>query len=182
LAGNSLDRRFSNFVRTSVTGQFLPCSAKAALGVDSGNQLMMLFGLKRGVRPARRKNTSFRLWPWNYYFWTFVCRQYLIFPSGDRIFPSYEGVQSPLQSRIGGNRPIWFLLLSCLLAMVFRRSGLVGSLSRGIPAYPGNSPGYAAVPQLQGNRRFFTILFEQRSPWLGLNESQLKAYFSFTIF
>ena len=159
LAGNSLIA-VSKFVAASVTGSSAMFSEGVHSVVDSGNQLLLLFGLKRAAREPDEKH------PFGYgmelYFWTFVVA-ILIFAVGSGI-SIYEGVQSlynphPVES------PIWsYAVLS--LAMVFEGAAWWVAF-REFRRTRGNQSWYAAVRNSK-DPTVFTILFEDSAAMMGL--------------
>ncbi len=159
LAGNSLIA-VSKFVAASVTGSSAMFSEGVHSVVDSGNQLLLLFGLKRAVQEPDEKH------PFGYgmelYFWTFVVA-ILIFAVGSGI-SIYEGVQSlyhphPVES------PEWsYAVLS--LAMVFEGAAWWVAF-REFRRTRGNQTWFAAVRNSK-DPTVFTILFEDTAAMLGL--------------
>lgn len=159
LAGNSLIA-VSKFVAASVTGSSAMFSEGVHSVVDSGNQLLLLFGLKRAVRAPDEKH------PFGYgmelYFWTFVVA-ILIFAVGSGI-SIYEGVRS-LSNPHTVESPGWsYAVLS--LAMVFEGAAWWVAF-REFRRTRGNQTWFAAVRNSK-DPTVFTILFEDTAAMLGL--------------
>ncbi|PHR20885.1 MAG: cation transporter [Sphingopyxis sp.] len=159
LAGNSLIA-ISKFVAASFTGSSAMFSEGVHSVVDSGNQLLMLFGLKRAVRAPDEKH------PFGYgmelYFWTFVVA-ILIFAVGAGI-SIYEGVHS-LSDPHPVVSPGWsYAVLG--LAMVFEGAAWWVAF-REFRRTRGDQSWFAAVRNSK-DPTVFTILFEDSAAMIGL--------------
>lgn len=159
LAGNSLIA-LSKFVVASITGSSAMFSEGVHSVVDSGNQLLLLFGLSRAKRQPDAKH------PFGYgmelYFWTFVVA-ILIFAVGSGI-SIYEGVQSianphPIES------PEWSYGVLAL-AMVFEGAAWLVAF-REFRRTKGSQGWFSAVRNSK-DPTVFTILFEDSAAMLGL--------------
>src|SRR5680860_1275261 len=112
LAGNALIA-VTKFVAASITGSSAMLSEGIHSLVDTGNQGLLLYGIKRAAQPADDKH------PFGYsaelYFWAFVVA-ILIFALGSGI-SIYEGVQKILNPHEMSNPTINYivLFLACLL-------------------------------------------------------------------
>lgn len=159
LAGNSLIA-VMKFVVASITGSSAMFSEGVHSVVDSGNQLLLLFGMKRATRKADHKH------PFGYgmelYFYTFVVA-ILIFAVGAGI-SIYEGVHSisdpqPVKS------PEWTYAV-LILAMIFE--GFAWWIAyREFERTRGDQSIIAAVRNSK-DPTVFTILFEDSAAMLGL--------------
>lgn len=159
LAGNSLIA-VMKFVVASITGSSAMFSEGVHSVVDSGNQLLLLFGMKRATREADEKH------PFGYgmelYFYTFVVA-ILIFAVGSGI-SIYEGIHSisdpqPVQS------PEWTYAV-LLLAMIFEGAAWWIAF-REFQRTRGDQSLLAAVRNSK-DPTVFTILFEDSAAMIGL--------------
>lgn len=159
LLGNSLIA-VSKFAVASITGSSVMFSEGIHSVVDSGNQCLLLFGMKRASRPADQKH------PFGYgmelYFWTFVVA-ILIFAVGAGI-SIYEGIESikhpkPLES------PYWsYGVLG--LALIFEGAAWLVAF-RAFQRTRGKQSMMSAVRNSK-DPTVFTILFEDSAAMLGL--------------
>ncbi|QJB70178.1 cation diffusion facilitator family transporter [Parasphingorhabdus halotolerans] len=159
LAGNSLIA-VSKFIVASITGSSAMFSEGVHSVVDSGNQLLLLFGMSRATRKPDEKH------PFGYgmelYFYTFVVA-ILIFAVGAGI-SIYEGLHSisdpqPVKS------PEWsYGVLS--LAMVFEGAAWWVAFKE-FRRTKGDQSWYAAVRNSK-DPTVFTILFEDSAAMMGL--------------
>jgi len=159
LAGNSLIA-VTKFVAVWFTGSSAMLSEAIHSVVDTGNQLLLLFGLARARRPADAAH------PFGYgmevYFWTFVVA-ILIFALGGGI-SFYEGL-----SKLGNPHPITnphinYIVLS--IAIIFE-SGSWWVAFREFRATKGKL-GYLAAVRHSKDPIIFTVLFEDTAAMLGL--------------
>jgi len=159
LIGNSLIAA-SKFVASAMTGSSAMLSEAIHSVVDSGNQLLLL----NGIRLARRKPDDRH--PFGYgmelYFWTFVVA-ILIFGIGAGL-SFYEGVKHYLHPEPIGNPIVNYVVL--FLAMVFE--GTAWTIAyREFNKSRGNTPLFQAV-RLSKDPTVFTVLFEDSAAMLGL--------------
>ena len=112
LAGNSLIA-VSKFVAASVTGSSAMLSEAIHSLVDTGNQGLLLFGMKKAEKPADED------FPFGYgkkiYFWSFIVA-ILIFALGGGI-SVYEGIHHLLHPQPATNPLINYIVLG--LAIIF---------------------------------------------------------------
>lgn len=159
LAGNSLIA-ISKFAVAAITGSSAMFSEGVHSVVDSGNQLLLLFGMKRAKREPDKQH------PFGYgmelYFWTFVVA-ILIFAVGSGI-SIYEGLHSisdpePVVS------PEWTYGV-LVLAMIFE-GGAWWVAFREFRKTRGKQSWFSAVHNSK-DPTVFTILFEDSAAMLGL--------------
>ncbi len=159
LAGNSLIA-ISKFVVASITGSAAMFSEGIHSVVDSGNQLLMLFGMKRAARPPDAKH------PFGYgmelYFWTFVVA-ILIFAVGAGI-SIYEGLNS-LAHPEPVEASLWTYAV-LVMALVIEGSAWLVAL-REFLRTRGDRSLLSAVRDSK-DPTVFTILFEDSAAMLGL--------------
>ncbi len=150
----------TKFIAASITGSSAMLSEAIHSVVDTGNQGLLLYGIRRAKRPADPQH------PFGYsmelYFWTFVVA-ILIFAVGAGI-SAYEGIIKLMNPHPVTSPHINYIVLG--LAMVFeavawwiafrefRRSK--GSL------------GYLAAVRRSKDPTVFTVLFEDSAAMLGL--------------
>jgi len=159
LAGNSLIA-ISKFVASIFTGSSAMLSEAIHSVVDSGNQLLLLYGIKRAQKKPDREH------PFGYgmelYFWTFVVA-ILIFAIGSGL-SIYEGIKHVLHPEPISN-PVWnYVVLA--LSVVFESAAW-------IIAYRAFNKVRGSGSLLQAIRRskdptLFTVLFEDTAALLGL--------------
>jgi len=159
LIGNSLIA-VCKFVAAAVTGSSAMLSEGVHSVVDSGNQLLLLYGIRRSQRRPDRSH------PFGYgmelYFWTFVVA-IVIFAVGAGI-SFYEGVRhishpEPIE------RPIWNYAV-LLLSMVFEAVAWVIAY-RAFNKERSGAPFLKAIRQSK-DPTVFTVLFEDSAALLGL--------------
>jgi len=159
LAGNTLIA-ITKFAAATVTGSSAMLSEAVHSVVDTGNQGLLLYGMKRARKPADAMH------PFGYgmelYFWTFVVA-ILIFVGGSAI-SIYEGIHK-IQHPIAATDTIYnYIVLG--LAMVFEAGAWW-------VAYKEFNKSRGDVPLLRAVRRskdptVFTVLFEDTAAMLGL--------------
>lgn len=159
LAGNGLIA-ITKFVAAGITGSSAMLSEAIHSVVDTGNQGLLLYGIKRAKRPADKHH------PFGYgseiYFWSFVVA-ILIFGVGAGV-SFYEGVQKLLHPHPITSPHINYIVLA--LAMIFEAvawwiaykefSRVRGSL------------GLFEAVQRSKDPTLFTVLFEDTAAMLGL--------------
>lgn len=159
LAGNSLIA-LTKFAGSAYTGSSAMLSEAIHSLVDTGNQGLLLYGLKRSKKPADERH------PFGYgmelYFWAFVVA-IVIFALGAGV-SIYEGVKHILHPRIITNAYINYIILG--LAIVFE----CGSWW---VAYREFRTSKGDMSFLEATRRskdpaLFTVLFEDTAALLGL--------------
>ena len=159
LAGNSLIA-LTKFAGFAYTGSSAMLSEAIHSLVDTGNQGLLLYGLKRSKKPADERH------PFGYgmelYFWAFVVA-IVIFALGAGV-SIYEGVKHILHPRILTNAYINYIILG--LAIVFE----CGSWW---VAYREFRTSKGDMSFLEATRRskdpaLFTVLFEDTAALLGL--------------
>jgi cation diffusion facilitator family transporter len=159
LVGNSLIA-VTKFAAASVTGSSAMMSEGIHSLVDTGNQILLLYGIKRSNRPASRE------FPFGHgkeiYFWCFVVAM-LIFALGGAV-SIYKGWQHLVHPASIDNLPINYAVLG--LALVFESGALwvafkEFNLSRG------------SLSIMQAIKRgkdptLFVVVFEDSAALLGL--------------
>lgn len=159
LAGNGLIA-ITKFVASAITGSSAMFSEAIHSVVDTGNQVLMLYGLKRADQPADARH------PFGYsmelYFWTFVVA-ILIFSLGAG-FSIYEGV-----SKLADPHPIEKPFVNYIVlgvAMVFEGAAWMVAF-REFRKTKGTL-GYIKAVQRSKDPTVFTVLFEDSAAMLGL--------------
>jgi cation diffusion facilitator family transporter len=159
LAGNSLIA-VTKFGAAAFTGSSAMFSEGIHSAVDTGNQALLLFGLKRAARPADERH------PFGYgkeiYFWAFVVA-ILIFAVGSGI-SFYEGVDKLRDPHPVSNAYVNYIVLS--LAMVFE-AGAWWVAYREFNKTKGER-GYLKAIQASKDPSIFTVLLEDTAAMLGL--------------
>ena len=159
LAGNSLIA-VTKFAAAAYTGSSAMFSEAIHSLVDTGNQLLLLFGMRQAARPADKTH------PFGYgkevYFWAFVVA-ILIFALGAGI-SVYEGI-----SKLRDPHPITGVYVNYAvlgLALVFE-GGSWWVAFREFRAIKGEA-GYFEAVRRSKDPTIFTVLFEDSAAMLGL--------------
>jgi len=159
LVGNGLIA-ITKFVAASITGSSAMLSEAVHSVVDTGNQGLLLHGIKRSKRPPDAAH------PFGYgseiYFWSFVVA-ILIFGLGAGI-SFYEGVQKLLHPHPISSPHINYIVLA--LAMVFEAVAWWIAYKE-FGKVRGNFGIFEAV-QRSKDPTIFTVLFEDTAAMLGL--------------
>ena len=159
LAGNALIA-VTKFVAATITGSSAMLSEGIHSLVDTGNQGLLLYGLRRAKKPADEKH------PFGYgaelYFWAFVVA-ILIFAVGSGI-SIYEGVQKVLHPHEVANPAINYIVLGlamCFEAVAWWIAFKEFQTTRG-------KRGYLEAVRQSKDPTVFTVLFEDTAAMLGL--------------
>jgi cation diffusion facilitator family transporter len=159
LIGNSLIS-ITKFVAASITGSSAMMSEGIHSLVDTGNQILLLYGLKRAARPA---DADF---PFGYgkeiYFWSFIVA-ILIFALGGGI-SIYEGVQHVQHPEPISNPMVNYIVLG--LALIFEGVAWYFAF-REFSRVKGRW-GYFEAIQRAKDPSIFVVLFEDSAAMLGL--------------
>lgn len=159
LVGNGLIA-ITKFVAATVTGSSAMLSEGIHSVVDTGNQVLLLYGIKKAGRPADTTH------PFGYgmelYFWTFVVA-ILIFAVGAGI-SIYEGISKLLAPHPLRNPYINYIVLS--LAMVFEAAAWWIAFKEFRKSK--GRLGYLAAVRASKDPTVFTVLFEDSAAMLGL--------------
>jgi len=159
LAGNTLIA-ITKFIAASITGSSAMLSEGIHSLVDTGNQFLLLYGLKRASRPADKQ------FPYGYgkeiYFWSFVVA-ILIFALGAGI-SLYGGYHHIIHPKEISNPLISYIVLG--LAMVFE-GGALFVATKEFNATRGKLGYFEAIKQGK-DPSMFVVLFEDTAALLGL--------------
>ena len=159
LVGNSLIA-VTKFIAASYTGSSAMFSEAVHSVVDSGNQLLLLYGVKRSKRPADSKH------PFGYgkelYFWSFVVA-ILIFSIGSGI-SFYEGFHKLHSPEPVSNPMINFIVLG--FAVIFE-SWTCWVAATEFKKSKGDR-GWIEAIRRSKDPALFTVLFEDTAALLGL--------------
>jgi len=159
LIGNALIA-VTKFVAASLTGSSAMLSEGIHSLVDTGNQLLLLYGLKRAAKPA---DDDF---PFGHgkeiYFWSFIVAM-LIFALGGGI-SIYEGVHSLLNPSPITDSFINYIVLG--LAIIFEGAAWLFALREFKQAK--GKWGYIEAVQRTKDPSIFVVLFEDSAAMLGL--------------
>ena len=159
LAGNALIA-VTKFGAAAFTGSSAMFSEGIHSAVDTGNQALLLHGLRRSARPADKRH------PFGYgseiYFWAFVVA-ILIFAVGAGI-SMYEGYQKLLEPHPITDAYVNYIVLG--MAMVFEGAAWWIAY-REFRAGKG-SRGYLKAIQVSKDPSIFTVLLEDTAAMLGL--------------
>lgn len=150
----------TKFVAAGITGSSAMLSEGIHSLVDTGNELLLLLGLKRSQRPADQQR------PFGYgreqYFWSYVVAL-LIFAVGGGV-SCYEGVRHLLHPQQLRN-PFWNYLV---LGIAFALDGYsLRTAWRAFQAQRGEQALWAAIKSTK-DAATLTVLFEDGSDVLGL--------------
>jgi cation diffusion facilitator family transporter len=159
LAGNSLIA-VTKFAAAALTGSSAMLSEAIHSLVDTGNQGLLLYGIKRSERPADGTH------PFGYgmelYFWTFVVA-ILIFAVGAGV-SIYEGVNKLFEPHPVTDTFINYIVLG--IAMVFE-AGAWWIAFKAFRLTKGTL-GYLEAVRVSKDPAIFTVLFEDSAAMLGL--------------
>ncbi len=160
LVGNGLIA-ITKFFAASITGSSAMLSEAVHSVVDTGNQGLLLWGMKRAEKPADDRH------PFGYgmelYFWAFVVA-ILVFAIGAGV-SLYEGIHK-LNAPTEIHRPmINYVVLG--VAMVFEGVAWVVAF-REFRRQKAASHGYFEAMRLSKDPTVFTVLFEDSAAMLGL--------------
>ncbi len=159
LAGNSLIA-ITKFVAASITGSSAMLSEAIHSLVDTGNQGLLLYGMKRAKKPADKD------FPFGHgkeiYFWSFIVA-ILIFALGGGI-SVYEGIHHLLHPQPAKNPLINYLVLS--LAIIFEGIAWLFAL-REFRRTKGKN-GYVDAINQTKDPSVLVVLFEDSAAMLGL--------------
>ena len=159
LIGNALIS-ITKFVAAAITGSSAMLSEGIHSLVDTGNQVLLLYGLKRAAKPPDRD------FPFGYgkeiYFWCFIVA-ILIFALGGGI-SIYEGIQHLQHPEPLRNPMVNYIVLG--LAMVFEGAAWYFAF-REFNRVKGRW-GYLEAIQRAKDPSIFVVLFEDSAAMLGL--------------
>ncbi len=169
LVGNGLIA-VTKFIAASITGSSAMLSEAVHSVVDTGNQGLLLYGIKRSQRPADKKH------PFGYgsevYFWSFVVA-ILIFGLGAGI-SMYEGINKLLNPHPIASATINYVVLG--LAMIFE--GVAWTIAyKEFGKVRGNFGIMEAVRRSK-DPTLFTVLFEDTAAMLGLIVAAVGIFFA----
>lgn len=159
LAGNTLIA-ITKFIAAAMTGSSAMLSEAIHSVVDSGNQLLLLFGIHRAKRAPDEK------FPFGYgkeqYFWSFVVAL-LIFAVGSGI-SIYEGIHALMDPHAPEDPTIAYVVLG--FAVLFEGGALFGAVKEFNKGRGSRS--YARAIREGKDPALFTVLFEDSAALLGL--------------
>lgn len=169
LVGNGLIA-VTKFIAASITGSSAMLSEAVHSVVDTGNQGLLLYGIKRSQRPADKQH------PFGYgsevYFWSFVVA-ILIFGLGAGI-SMYEGINKLLNPHPITSATINYIVLG--LAMIFE--GVAWTIAyKEFGKVRGNFGLMEAVRRSK-DPTLFTVLFEDTAAMLGLMIATVGIFFA----
>ena len=171
LIGNSLIA-VTKFIAAAITGSSAMLSEGIHSLVDTGNQILLLLGLKRAQRPASKK------FPFGHgkeiYFWSFVVA-ILIFAVGAGI-SIYEGIVHILNPREITKPIINYIVLG--IAMIFESVPLYIAFKE-FRRIKGKN-GYIEAIKKGKDPTLFVVLFEDAAAMLGLIVAFIGIYLSTT--
>lgn len=169
LVGNGLIA-VTKFIAASITGSSAMLSEAVHSVVDTGNQGLLLYGIKRSQRPADKQH------PFGYgsevYFWSFVVA-ILIFGLGAGI-SMYEGINKLLNPHPITSATINYIVLG--LAIIFE--GVAWTIAyKEFGKVRGNFGLMEAVRRSK-DPTLFTVLFEDTAAMLGLIIAAVGIFFA----
>jgi len=171
LIGNSLIA-ITKFIAASITSSSAMFSEGIHSLVDTGNQILLLYGLKQSQKPADEK------FPFGHgkeiYFWSFVVA-IMIFAVGAGI-SIYEGVHRLYDPKPIDNVMINYIVLS--LAILFEGAAWYFALREFTRAK--GKWGYLEAVQRGQDPSIFVVLFEDSAAILGLVVAFVAIYLSQT--
>jgi len=158
------------FIAASITGSSAMLSEGIHSVVDTGNQMLLLYGLRRAKKPADKQ------YPFGYgkevYFWSFVVA-ILIFAVGAGV-SIYEGVHRILNPAAIENAMINYIVLG--LALVFEGAAWAFALKE-FRQQKGKW-GYIEAVQRGKDPSIFLVLFEDSAAMAGLLVAFIGVYLS----
>ena len=167
LAGNTLIA-IMKFIAASITGSSAMFSEGIHSVVDTGNQMLLLYGLKQAKKPADER------FPFGHgkeiYFWSFVVA-IMIFAVGAGI-SVYEGIHRLLEPSPVDNFLVNYIVL--LLALIFEGAAWFFALKEFRKAK--GQWGYFEAVQRGKDPSMFVVLFEDSAAMLGLIVALLATY------
>mgnify|MGYP000616259877 FL=1 len=159
LIGNGLIA-ITKFIASVMTGSSAMMSEGIHSTVDTGNQLLLLLGLKKAKKPADKE------FPFGHgkeiYFWSFIVA-IMIFAVGAGI-SIYEGIHSLMDPHPVENPMINYIVLG--LAMIFEGFALFFAWKEFDKAR--GKRGYYEAVRKEKNPTLFVVLFEDSAAMLGL--------------
>ena len=157
--GNSLIA-ITKFIAASITGSSAMLSEGIHSLVDTGNQILLLHGMRQAEKPASEK------FPFGHgkeiYFWAFAVA-IMIFAVGAGV-SIYEGIHHILHPTVMKNVTINYIVLA--LSMVFEGAAWFMALREFRKAK--GSWGYIEAVQRGKDPSMFVVLFEDSAAMLGL--------------
>ncbi|MBT3530720.1 MAG: cation transporter [Gammaproteobacteria bacterium] len=167
LIGNSLIA-VMKFAAALITGSSAMFSEGVHSVVDTGNQILLLYGLKQAQKPADKR------FPFGHgkeiYFWSFVVA-ILIFAVGAGI-SIYEGIHSLTDPHPLENLQINYIVLG--LAIIFEGAAWFFALKEFNQAK--GDKGYIEAVQRGKDPSMFVVLFEDSAALLGLFVALIATY------
>ncbi len=171
LIGNTLIA-ITKFVAATITGSSAMLSEGIHSLVDTGNQILLLYGMKRASRPADK------LFPFGHgkeiYFWSFVVA-IMIFAVGAGV-SLYQGIHHIQHPEVIRNPMVNYIVLG--LAMIFEGAAWYFALTEFTKAK--GKWGYIEAVQRGKDPTIFVVLFEDSAAMLGLLVAFLGVWLSDT--
>lgn len=159
LAGNTLIA-ICKFVAAGITGSSAMLSEAIHSVVDSGNQLLLLYGIKKSrQRPDEAHPFGYGM---ELYFWTFVVA-ILIFAIGAGL-SFYEGIKHVMHPEPLGDPTVNYIVL--VLSMIFEGAAWTVAY-KAFNKMRGDAPFLKAIRQSK-DPTIFTVLFEDTAAMIGL--------------
>jgi cation diffusion facilitator family transporter len=159
LAGNTLIA-ITKFVAATITGSSAMLSEGIHSLVDTGNQVLLLYGMKRAAKPADKQ------FPFGHgkeiYFWSFVVA-ILIFAVGAGV-SLYQGIHHIQHPQVIQNPMVNYIVLG--LAMIFEGAAWYFALTEFTKTK--GKWGYIQAVQRGKDPTMFVVLFEDSAAMLGL--------------
>ena len=172
LGGNSLIA-VTKLAAASYTGSSAMLSEAIHSLVDTGNQTLLLYGLKRAKKPADERH------PFGYgmelYFWAFVVA-ILIFGIGAGV-SIYEGMHKIADPQTITNPAINYIVLSA--AIIFEAVAWIIAFNEFRRTK--GSRGYFEAVRISKDPSVFTVLFEDSAAMLGLIVALIGIYLAQTL-